>query len=156
MKIIGASPIHPFWLIVGKLSAIVCVLYFFAEYLFGNLSHYEPMSIKITGILLFLAGGAVSFLGIADLGKSIYMGLPMEKTELKTKGLYKLSRNPIYVGLFLLCIGSCLYAVHPVNIVCAFLSIIIHHRIILAEERFLAARFGSAWENYRRKVRRYL
>jgi protein-S-isoprenylcysteine O-methyltransferase Ste14 len=156
MKLIGNPPIHPFWLIVGKLSFVVCVLYFFAESLFGSLSHYESMSTKIAGILLFLAGGAVLFLGIADLGKSTYMGLPTKKTELKTQGLYKISRNPIYVGLFLLCIGSCLYAVHPVNLVCAFLSTIIHHRIILAEERFLASRFGSGWENYRQKVRRYL
>ena len=156
MKIIGTPPIPLFWFAVGKVSFVVCVLFFFAEIFLGKLSYYQSLPFKITGTALFIVGGAILSAGISNLGKSTYMGLPTRKTTLKTEGLYRYSRNPIYLGLFLMCAGSSAYAFHPVNILCAILSIVIHHRIILAEERFLSSRFGEAWNAYRQKVRRYL
>jgi len=156
MKLIGNPPINRFWFFLAKLSAAVCLLYFFSPFLFRNIPCYASPITTVTGVLLFLTGGAILWLGVANLGKSTAMGLPINDTELKTQGLYRFSRNPIYLGLFVMCAGSCLNAMHPVNILCACLSIILHHRIILAEERFLASRFGEAWEQYRRKVRRYL
>ena len=39
---------------------------------------------------------------------------------------------------------------------CLLVTAIVHHRIVLAEERFLERRFGRAWLDYRARVRRYL
>ncbi|MDQ5986586.1 MAG: hypothetical protein CSYNP_02316 [Syntrophus sp. SKADARSKE-3] len=156
MKIIGTPPIPLFWFAVGKVSIVVCVLFFFGETFLGKLTYYQSFLLKITGMALFIIGGVISSAGISNLGKSTYMGLPTEETALKTEGLYRFSRNPIYLGMFLMCVGSSAYVIHPINILCAFLFIVIHHRIILAEERFLALRFGEAWTDYRHKVRRYL
>jgi len=66
------------------------------------------------------------------------------------------SRNPIYAGGYLLLVGCCLYCPHPVVIVSAALAVLVHHRIVLAEERLLERRFGRAWLAYRSRTPRYL
>ena len=77
-------------------------------------------------------------------------------TVLKTTGPYAFSRNPVYVGAALMCLASCLYVPHWFTVGCTVLAAALHHRIVLAEERFLAQRFGAAWDEYRSRVRRYL
>ena len=156
MAHVGKAPIRTFWFITGKLSFAVCALYFLVPRLACEYSLYVSPLTAAMGSVLFWAGCLVLCLAIMNLGASTYMGLPEEKTELQTSGLYRFSRNPIYLGLFAMCTGSCLYTVHPINLACAIVSIFIHHRIVLAEERFLESRFGDAWRTYQSKVRRYL
>jgi protein-S-isoprenylcysteine O-methyltransferase Ste14 len=91
-----------------------------------------------------------------DLGDSLRVGLPGEETTLKTSGIYRFSRNPIYVGVDLIAIASVLFIPLIINIVCAVVGIAVHHLIILSEEKFLEGRFGEGWKNYRQKTRRYI
>lgn len=102
------------------------------------------------------AGVTAMVMALARLGGALRIGLPEEETELKTGGIYSRSRNPVYLGLFTVCIASCLYAPHWLNFLFAAIAALVHHRIVLAEERFLEARFGDRWRNYRSRVRRYL
>ena len=53
-------------------------------------------------------------------------------------------------------LSSAVLAPNPVNWLAGILCVGIHHRIILAEEKFLARRFGASWRNYRSTVRRYV
>lgn len=62
----------------------------------------------------------------------------------------------MYLGAFLICIGSCLYSMHIVNFALCILGIAIHHRIVLREEKFLNERFGEQWLTYRQRVPRYI
>jgi protein-S-isoprenylcysteine O-methyltransferase Ste14 len=84
------------------------------------------------------------------------MGLPDEETELRTAGIYRISRNPMYVGFLLTGLASCLYAPHPLNFVLLIVFVLIHHQIVIAEEEFLIRRFKEDWLEYRFRVRRYL
>jgi protein-S-isoprenylcysteine O-methyltransferase Ste14 len=45
---------------------------------------------------------------------------------------------------------------NPIALALALFSIAVHHRIVLAEERFLAGAFGPAYQDYCHRVRRYL
>jgi protein-S-isoprenylcysteine O-methyltransferase Ste14 len=93
---------------------------------------------------------------LISLGKSARMGLPKEQTSLKTSGLYRLSRNPIYLGLNLVTIAAVVYTMNVVILLLGIYSIISHHLIIKGEEQFLSSRFGEEYHDYRMKVNRYI
>jgi protein-S-isoprenylcysteine O-methyltransferase Ste14 len=49
-----------------------------------------------------------------------------------------------------------LWTANAVILALALAAVVIHHRIVLAEERYLAAQFGEAYTQYAGRVRRYL
>lgn len=73
------------------------------------------------------------------------------------RGPFRLSRNPLYVGLVVLDVGLALlwpsgWALIGVPIGVALLS----WGAIVPEERYLRAKFGTEYDDYRRRVRRWL
>jgi len=114
-----------------------------------------PYYVSWIATVLLLAGTLIAILSFIKLGRSLKVGLPSEDTKLETKGIYQYSRNPLYLGIDLITIGSCLYFPDLINVSFGLFSIYIHHLIILGEEKFLNKRFGSAWMNYRENTRRY-
>ncbi len=78
-------------------------------------------------------------------------------TALATGGLYRLSRNPIYVGFAVTYLG---FAIAMDSLVAAaFLLpclLVVDRFVIQREERYLAAKFGAEYEAYRARVRRWL
>jgi protein-S-isoprenylcysteine O-methyltransferase Ste14 len=82
---------------------------------------------------------------------------PGNASALVAEGLYRYTRNPMYLGLLLVLTAWTLYqgnllgfAVLPVFV--AYLT----RFQILPEERLLAAKFGESYEAYRRAVRRWI
>ena len=80
-----------------------------------------------------------------------------EARTLVTGGLYRVTRNPMYLGLTLMLAGYGLMlgsvgALLPVPL----FPWIIQKRFIEGEERFLEAAFGEEYRDYRRRVRRWL
>jgi protein-S-isoprenylcysteine O-methyltransferase Ste14 len=154
MEPFGKPPVAAPLLIVVKLAMFCCWVFPLAVRS-GIFS--MPVGGPVTaGIVLYIAGTVLAILSFASLGKSLAVGLPDSATELKTGGVYRFSRNPIYLAAHTLCAGSCVIAPHAVNIFLFCLTAAIHHRIILSEEKFLEARFGGPYTDYRRRVRRYL
>jgi len=94
--------------------------------------------------------------GAASLGSALRMGLPKEKTTLRTRGPYRYTRNPMCVSGPLTCLAAIAWTANPPIFVLSAVAAIVHHKIVLAEERYLAAEFGDAWTEYSGKVRRYL
>ena len=78
-------------------------------------------------------------------------------TVLATGGLYRFSRNPIYVGFALVYVGL---AVAMDSLIALALLIpclvTIDRLVIVREEIYLAARFGEPYAAYRKAVRRWL
>lgn len=78
-------------------------------------------------------------------------------TALTTDGLYRFTRNPMYLGFALIYAG--LAVVLDSAIAAALLIpclVVIDLFVIRREERYMAARFGADYDAYRRKVRRWL
>ena len=77
--------------------------------------------------------------------------------NLVTVGLYRFSRNPMYVAVALMLIGwslatlSSALAIYTCFVIAAF-----HLRVLLHEEPFLSRAHGAAWEEYRSRVPRWL
>lgn len=80
-----------------------------------------------------------------------------EARVLLTSGLYRFTRNPMYLGIALMQLGGGLVlgslgALLPLPL----LMLILQKRFIEGEERFLEDTFGDAYLAYRRRVRRWI
>ena len=110
------------------------------------------------GILLILLGQAlrVAVIGFAYIQRG-GKDRAIHADDLVTGGLFAHCRNPLYVGNILVLIG--LFVVHGspwvVGLGTAFFGFA-YLAITLAEESFLAGRFGAAYEEYRRRVPRFV
>ncbi len=155
MDPIGNPPLPWPVVIVGKLAMLGCTLFYAAEAT-DIAMLYDSMWTDVIGSLLAAAGLSLVVLGFVSLGKSVSVGLSRESTQLKTSGIYAITRNPLYCGGFLICAGSNLHCIHPANLFLFVLTIITHHNIILKEETFLEKRFGERWLDYKRRTPRYL
>ena len=156
-EMLGKPTIDKFYFYTGKLTIFTTWALFLVKAIFPEFGYiHVPVYLSWTAVGLLWAGTLICSLGFIDLGKSLKVGLPQKETILKTKGIYRFSRNPIYGGIFLIAIASCLYFPDLINISFTIYGIFIHHRIIRGEERFLALRFENEWNDYRIQVRRYL
>jgi protein-S-isoprenylcysteine O-methyltransferase Ste14 len=78
-------------------------------------------------------------------------------SSLQTNGIYRITRNPMYVGLALVYLGlSCLIGNWWNFILLPFLLIIVQEYIIRSEEKYLERRFGQEYMAYKSAVRRWL
>jgi protein-S-isoprenylcysteine O-methyltransferase Ste14 len=123
----------------------------------GRLAFIEvPNPLEEASLGLWLVGFALLFSGRAGLGDSFRIGSPKESTGLKRTGLYRFSRNPMYVGVDATLCAAVVGTLNPVLLLIAFYVIAVHHRIVIAEEVELARVFGQAYRTYCSQVRRYI
>ena len=115
-----------------------------------------PSGIKWVALSLWIAGFVLLLIGRLGLGASFRIGSPKEPTRLHVHGLFRFSRNPMYLGVDLTLLASVLYSLNPVLLAIGVFVAAVHHLIVLAEERHLKKAFGEPYEEYCRRVRRYL
>lgn len=156
MEPIGKSPIPVPLLITGKIAMLFCWLFFLVKTSNTLTMLYDSQTTQWIGIALYALGLIIVILGFFGLGSSVSVGLPEEKTVLKTGGIYQFTRNPMYLGGLIMCLGSCVYSIHIVNFILFAITFAIHHTIVLKEEVFLEKRFGRNWLEYKNKVSRYM
>ncbi len=78
-------------------------------------------------------------------------------SSLQTKGVYQLSRNPMYLGLLFLYIGFAMLKGNWWTFILIPLVIFVLSRFVIAnEEQYLENAFGNEYLNYKTKVRRWL
>jgi protein-S-isoprenylcysteine O-methyltransferase Ste14 len=77
--------------------------------------------------------------------------------QLVTTGPYRISRNPMYIGVVTILVGWCVLwgsrtlAIYTVFFLCGF-----HLRVLLFEEPWAARQFGAQWHAYRARVARWV
>lgn len=77
-------------------------------------------------------------------------------TTLVVAGLYRYSRNPMYVSVLLIVLGWAVsFGVHGLYWYTVFVAIAFHLRVLLGEEPWLARTHGAIWDDYVRRVRRW-
>jgi protein-S-isoprenylcysteine O-methyltransferase Ste14 len=114
-----------------------------------------PPASRWAGLVLWTAGFLVLFVGRLGLGSAFRIGSPRESTSLRVNGLFRLSRNPMYLGVYSTLLAAALYTLNPVVLAVGAFIGLVHHRIVLAEERHLTNAFGTEYSDYCRRVRRY-
>ena len=143
-------------LILGKAAMASSLCFFFLKDRLSATLLFDSVLTTRIGAVLGAAGLLLVLPGFVSLGRSVSVGLPEEDTQLKTGGIYRFTRNPLYLGGFIACVGSCVFAPHIVNMLLTVTAIGIHHWIITKEEVFLEKRFGQQWLNYKHRVPRYV
>ena len=82
---------------------------------------------------------------------------PKPAIVLVTDGLYRLSRNPIYIAVSLIHAGIAISADNAWAMVGLIpVLIVLHYGVIRREERYLERKFGEEYRRYKRSVRRWL
>lgn len=155
-EIIGKSPIPTPVFILGKLAFLCSFLFFIAKEYQWVAMHYDSAVTQMAGIILFFGGLLIVIAGVIQLGQSRAFGLPEMQTKLKTQGLYRFTRNPMYLGGFMMGIGSCLYSIHYINFLFFAVALMTHIAITKKEEEFLQSRFGREWTEYQERVPRFI
>jgi protein-S-isoprenylcysteine O-methyltransferase Ste14 len=115
------------------------------------ISAYIALGLIVVGIVLF----AASIRNFARAGTPV----PGTRatTALVTTGIHGWSRNPIYIGMFLIYAGIGLVTRKPwVLILLLPVSVTIRYHVVALEEAYLERRFGDAYRDYKARVRRWL
>jgi protein-S-isoprenylcysteine O-methyltransferase Ste14 len=124
-----------------------------------------PLTLPETALVRWTAGGTLVLLGVAIFAAGIRnfsrAATPVPSTRpvrtLVTTGIHGWSRNPIYVGMFLLYAGVALAARSPwILILVLPICITIRYGVVAREEAYLEQRFGNAYRDYKARVRRWL
>ena len=122
-----------------------------------NVSFFKgPESLKWGALCVWALGFLVLFAGRFELGTSFRIGRPKERTRLRVGGLFRISRNPMYLGVYATLLASVLRTLNPVLFLLGAFIVAVHHRIVLAEEEHMRNVFGEEYVDYCRRVRRYL
>lgn len=125
-----------------EVSSIVLILY--------------PLALRVQARQpLFFCGLLVYLLGVAVLAVSTVQFARPGRSGLNTRGLYRFSRNPMYVGYFLYFLGCVLLTHSKLLLISLIVFQISAHWIIRSEERWCEQEFGEEYLSYTRRVRRY-
>jgi len=78
-------------------------------------------------------------------------------SSLVVQGVYRYTRNPMYVGFLLTLLGWAVFLANPLAVLWVVVYVLYITRFqIIPEERVLASLFGSEYEAYKRRVRRWV
>jgi protein-S-isoprenylcysteine O-methyltransferase Ste14 len=107
---------------------------------------------------MILVGLALAGAGIRNFYRA---GTPVPTNEptrvLVTSGIHGWTRNPIYLGLFLVYGGIGIAARSPWTLILTLpLAITIRYGVVAREERYLETKFGATYRAYKASVRRWL
>lgn len=117
---------------------------------------FSPLMARIvSGTPWQIAGWICFTLGIAVLGLAL-LNFSTNSAALIQTGLYRFSRNPIYIGYFLIFVGVSLLIGSWFHLALTLIYQAAVHLLILSEEHWCQATFGAQYQEYQRKVRRYL
>ena len=112
-----------------------------------------------------IGGGALIVIGlalaIAGIRNFTQAGTPVQSVKptriLVTTGIHGRTRNPIYLGMFLIYVGVGMAAQSLwILMITVPLAITIRYGVVAREEVYLERLFGDAYRDYKARVRRWL
>jgi protein-S-isoprenylcysteine O-methyltransferase Ste14 len=143
-------------------------LLFLAALLLGfALDRLLPVPFPVAGmdLMQWIIGGFLILIGLALFAAGVRSflraGTPLPTNRparaLATTGVHGWTRNPIYLGMFLVYIGTGVAAGSPwILILTMPLAITVWHGVVAREEAYLERRFGDAYRGYKARVRRWV
>lgn len=115
---------------------------------------------KVVAILCAVAGVVVALMGVVAFRRAattVNPVRPRDATSLVTGGIYRYTRNPMYLGFLLLLLAWGVWLAHVLACAIIPLFVVFMNRFqIAAEEHALRDRFGDSFASYLRSTRRWL
>ena len=119
----------------------------------------QPVALRVLGVGLLLAGGALvaettARFALQGRGTPAPWAPPERFVE---RGSYRFVRSPMYLGVILLILGQALLLGREILFAWAVVAwLIFEVSLVTWEEPGLRGRFGESYEDYRRRVRRWI
>jgi protein-S-isoprenylcysteine O-methyltransferase Ste14 len=101
------------------------------------------------GLVIYGLGILLCIVSVSNFAKPAENGINLN-------GIYRISRNPMYVAYFIYFLGCVLLTQSFILLAILIVFQISAHWIILSEERWCVKKFGEEYVNYMNKVRRYI
>ena len=141
----------PTWLLVAMIAMLA--LHFLLP-----LAWIIPPFWNLTGLILIASGLMLNLSADKAFHTAHTTVKPFEESSsLVTNGVFRISRNPMYLGFVLILTGVAilLRTLSPYLMIIAFV-IILDKTYVRVEERMLTEKFGSSWKRYQSVTRRWL
>lgn len=127
---------------IGKPFSLACI----ALMIFTPINFRDPLF--YLGLFLYGAGFAVMFIALFE-----YKRTPTD--EPVTGGIYRHSRNPQWLALVMIFMGTALMAGNGLALLIFIITVILYHYRILGEERACLAAYGDEYQKLLDEVPRY-
>jgi len=159
----GKPTIHPVLFFTGKFLLFAVWAIFFLIAVFPEYRSFVPLLIqdqtpevqKLLSCVFLIPANLIIIPAYLSMGLITSIGLPTGKYELRTSGIYKISRNPMYASFIFLNTATFLYLPSILLLMVMIYGMVVHHFIILGEEKFLDREFGVEYRRYKAQVPRY-
>ena len=137
---------------------LICILFMITIKNLIVIKEIIPYPISYAGIALILTGILITIIvriGFKKIDTEIHTFKNPRK--LVTNGLFKFSRNPIYLGFTISLIGVwiCLGTILPIIGILIFI-VVTNNYYIPYEEQIMEKVFGNEYKKYKSKVRRWI
>lgn len=143
------------WMMEVLLYALHSRFRIFAPPLDVQLSSSQP--VKLVGVVLVFLGLALFAMAYVSFGDSWRVGFDVKSPgALVTRGVFSISRNPIYLSLDLWFVGIFFINGTLIFLVFALLTLAAMHWQILQEEAFLLNLYGQPYRDYCGRTARYV
>lgn len=117
---------------------------------------YESPVLKIIGLILILLGDVIFFLSVYYMKTSWRVGIDETRNDkLITNGIYRISRNPAFLGFDLTYLGLALVFPNPIMIIFTIILIWLFDDQIMIEEEYLERKYKEEYLEYKKKTKRY-
>ena len=111
--------------------------------------------VDAAGVALAVGGVTLLTLGGLDLGRFLTpLPKPRDEHALVTTGVYSALRHPMYGGLLLACAGLAIASGDEARLALAAALFWVLDQKASYEEEWLEQRYGAAYEQYRRRVKK--
>ncbi|MGB7203145.1 MAG: isoprenylcysteine carboxylmethyltransferase family protein [Pyrinomonadaceae bacterium] len=132
--------------------------------LFPSVYQFATPIVWLDNTIVQVAGLALMFFALMwtataqmQMGKSWRIGIDTEnKTELVEKGLFKISRNPIFLGMRVALLGFFLALPNAFTLAAVALAEILMQMQVRLEEEFLTGVHGDKYREFCSRVRRWI
>lgn len=162
-RAMGNPTIQPIFFYTGKFLlftvwALFCFTSIFPEYrIFVPLLIQDqiPEVQKLMAVVFLIPANLIIVPAYLSMGIITNIGLPTGKHELRTGGIYRISRNPMYASFIFLNTSTFLFLPSILLLIIMVYGMVVHHFIILGEEKYLESEFGDEYRKYKSQTPRY-
>jgi protein-S-isoprenylcysteine O-methyltransferase Ste14 len=140
--------------------ALVLALLMWLTPVVAGLVEISNPSRVLWAVVLVCVGQGIAIAGMVAFRRAKTTVNPVNASlasSLVIRGVYRYTRNPMYVGLLLTLLAWALFLMNPLAVLWVVVYVLYITRFqIVPEERVLASLFGAEYEDYKSRVRRWI
>ncbi len=145
-------------MILASCISIVCYSFFpDAYYYLSPIQYMEKDILPQLGLICIVSSFVITIIALYNMSDSWRIGIDYEEhNDLITSGIFKYSRNPVFLGINLVNIGTLLIIPNTLTILVFVTSFVVFEVQVRLEEEYLVNKHGEDYIIYKKRVRRWL